>query len=363
MQKILFTGLIFYMQITPYNNRPSFKGYDARHIRALVMTSNKGKIAQEMKAIGDKSGFKVLLAGVEDLFESGFENVYERCPYTTAWAQDIASVTPDNKVYYPWSYDGLGWLLSQTKKIKGVLAQNHIAGGNYYIVKNGSKNDLIIGKTSMGGIDENVLKSRFCADNIHIIPQMDYHIDLGIRPLINKNVLVCNDDLMIASIEAGIEKTKDFKDVNLSLKKILSDFKNAVSQNIYEKPDKVAGMLTDYGYNPVPVPARIYDVKFKPDAKKAGLVYKMNFANAVALENANNELIYITNKSLLDRECGITPEIEKKTGFSFEKIFKSSIAPFVEEKNVHFVSGENDVIADYLTNMDAGIHCLCAEIP
>ena len=29
---------------------------------------------------------------------------------------------------------------------------------------------------------------------------------------------------MIASIEAGIEKTKDFKDVNLSLKKNLSDF-------------------------------------------------------------------------------------------------------------------------------------------
>ena len=350
-QKFLFTGLIVYMQITPYNNRPSFKGYDARHIRALVMTSNKGKIAQEMKAIGDKSGFKVLLAGVEDLFESGFEDVYERCPYTTAWAQDIASVTPDNKVYYPWSYDGLGWLLSQTKKIKGVLAQNHIAGGNYYIVKNGSKNDLIIGRNAMDGITENALKTRFCADNIHIIPQMDYHIDLGIRPLLNKNVLVCNDDLMIASIEAGIEKTKDFKAVNLSLKKILSVFKNAVSQNIY------------YGYNPIPVPARIYDVKFKPASKKTGLVYKMNFANAVALENSNKELIYITNKSLLDRECGITPEIEKKTGFSFEKVFKDSIAPFVDEKNVHFVSGDNDVIADYLTNMDAGIHCLCAEIP
>lgn len=38
----------------------------------------------------------------------------------------------------------------------------------------------------------------------------------------------------------------------------------------------------------------------------------MNFANAVALENSNKELIYITNKSLLDRECGITPEIEKR---------------------------------------------------
>ena len=89
----------------------------------------------------------------------------------------------------------------------------------------------------------------------------------------------------------------------------------------------------------------------------------MNYVNAVALENNKNEIIYITNKSLLDRQCGITPDTERRTGFSFEKMFKDSLKPYVDENNIYFVSGENYEIADYLTNFDGGIHCLCAEIP
>lgn len=351
------------MQITPYNNNPVFKGYDARRLRALAMTSNRGNIAKELKEIGDRKGFKVWLAGHDDLVEDGFENVLDRYPYTTCWAQDIAGVTPDGKVYYPWRADGLGWLLSNFKKFQGILAQNHVSGGNYFIVKNGAKNDLIAGKNAelLLGVDK--LKSRFCAENICIIPQMDYHIDLGIRPLTNKNVLVCDDDLTVAELEKGIKRTENFRIVNENLRVILARFKEAVSKNFHEKPSKTAKVLSDHGYNPISVPARIYDVKFKPSTKSTGLVYNLNYVNAVALENNKNEIIYITNKSLLDRQCGITPDIERSTGFSFEKMFKDSLKPYVDENNIYFVSGENYEIADYLTNFDGGIHCLCTEIP
>lgn len=351
------------MQITPYNSTPGFKGYDARRISALAMTTNKGRIAEEMKAIGDKNGFSIWLAGHDDLFERGFENVHERYPYTTCWAQDIAGVTPDGKVFYPWLNDGLGWLLATFKRFRGVLAQNHVAGGNYFVVKNGNKNDLIVGSNAVAAVGSDTLKSRFHVEHVHVIPQMDYHIDMGIRPLNNRNILVCDDDMTIAELEKAVKNTEDFSIVNESLGILLERFKGAVRRNMYEKPEKVSKLLAGYGYNPVKVPGRIYDVKFKPSAQTTGIVYDMNFVNAVALENNKNEIVYITNKSLLDRKFGITPEIEKKTGFSFEKMFKDSIKPYVDEKNIYFVSGDNDVIADYLTNFDGGIHCLCAEIP
>ncbi len=349
------------------NNGPAFKGYDARKLKSIAMTTNRGGIAQEMKTICNSYGVKVLLAAPDGLLSDKFEKIHEGRPYTLPWAQDIANVTPDKKVYYPWLNDGLGWLLHTYEKLSGILTQKHISGGNFFLIKNGESNDIIVGTNE---IIKKRRTSKFFEDmfntkNIFCIYQPDYHIDLGIRPLNNKNIIVGDDDLMIEKIQQvlkNIKTEKQFRNLYKNLKLVLDDFIISKKLNPYTPTEFVIKQIKEMGFNPIRVPGRLYSVERKYE-NKIGLRYDLNFVNAVAFETQNKDIVYITNKSVADDILDITPEVEKQINFSFKKIFKDSIKPYVKEENLYFVSEKTDVMDDYLSNKDAGIHCLCAEVP
>jgi len=364
------------MRITPINSRTTaFQGYDARKLKAIAMTTNELGIAKEMKDICKKYGTEVWLAAPDELLTDSFQKSCERCPYTLPWAQDILNVTPDKKIMFPWMNDGLGWLLKTYKGFREIPTSSHIKGGNFYIVKNNNVDEVFVGQ-SVTRTNENLHKyfmENFGIRNVHIISQPDYHIDLGIRPLNNKNILVCDDILMIDKINMGkslISKVistnprnkKELEEILHNLQVILDEFINSVKQNPYSPSYHVINQIAEAGFNPVRVPARFYSVTDKT-IDRIGLMYDLNFVNALVFEKPNNELVYITNKSVLDDIVGITPKIEKQTGFSFEKIFKDIIKPYVKEKDIYFVSKKSDVMNNFLSNRDAGIHCLCAEIP
>lgn len=87
-------------------------------------------------------------------------------------------------------------------------------------------------------------------------------------------------------------------------------------------------------------------------------MYKTNFINAI-VHKLDNKLIYITNESLADIEAGITPEIEKKIGFSFKKMFTDSVSPYIDKENIYFI---NEKLTEKLFKYMGGIHCTAAEI-
>ena len=64
-----------------------------------------------------------------------------------------------------------------------------------------------------------------------------------------------------------------------------------------------------------------------------------------------------------DKRIGLTPEIIKESGFSFEKEFVNSLKPYIKEENVYFVEGKAGEIQDSLENLAGGIHCLTTEMP
>ena len=79
------------MKITS-SYQPSFKGYDARPVRGFLMSYNLAGLADEMKAIGKKENFKVLI-GDEFRFS---DKPIKNSPMVSHverefWAQDICT--------------------------------------------------------------------------------------------------------------------------------------------------------------------------------------------------------------------------------------------------------------------------------
>lgn len=46
-------------------------------------------------------------------------------------------------------------------------------------------------------------------DKIHIIPQADFHLDLFIRPLKDKKVLIADDEMMLQILNKGFKKIQE----------------------------------------------------------------------------------------------------------------------------------------------------------
>ena len=67
-------------------------------------------------------------------------------------------------------------------------------------------------------VDYSKLQENFGVKKITFLPQMDYHLDLFIRPLDNKRVLLTDDSLTLKMLETGIckfeEAIKNCKDFN-----------------------------------------------------------------------------------------------------------------------------------------------------
>lgn len=85
--------------------------------------------------------------------------------------------------------------------------------------------------------------------------------------------------------------------------------------------------------------------------------------NAIVHEKSDGELVYITNKSVLDEFCGITPEVSEKLNFSFEKMFENCVKEYVKPENIHYISSDGYIPTLLERDCHGGIHCLTAEVP
>ena len=436
---LMFYISIMYINNYPNTPKTAFKGYDARKLHGFIMNSNYAGIASDMKKIGDIEGFKVyLFSGMPEIPKLksdnfNIDNVAKGC-----WAQDMWGIVKNTLITcedsnkadllkktfnlqanplqdkirnrinlnqirdylitmldLPYVYkngkpkveltDGVfldtklyDAEIKINKSIYNDLCKKtHIKGGNYFITKDKDGNDeLLIGSNELKKFKTDELKEMFQTDKIHVIPQADYHIDLFLRPLTNKKVLLADDEMMVQFLKNSFEKIQKtvnnlpeaeknkFADALYEMSIIKDRFKNILKMNPYSNTKEVEKALIDAGYEPIKVPGRIFDLEkdYNPAGSKVYLRPLHNYLNANVHINDKNELIYITNRSTMDAELGLDEEIQKLTGVSLRKAFCDAIKPHVNK--IYFVGGRNNSVQNtLLREYLGGIHCVAAEIP
>lgn len=363
----------------------SFKGYDARPLNAVVMTVNDEpesfEIIKQMSEIGQKEGFRVYFTNQTNKLYANLDTIKNFFKICTSgfskWAQDMAVLTPENKVLQDSiSIDAdFARRIASLTKGKYTDCDNFIEGGNLFFVKNGDKEELFVGENELLKNNIDSLKQKYGVSKVIPLPQADFHLDMFIRPLQDKKVLVADDRLTIQAIRRAIEnlgkykaskkctkeETKELDDVKKGLKLLLKDFEKDVKKGKNPKADEIAAILKDNGYAPIFIPGRVYYAI--PNVHKDDLVHYLNYMNAVVHQKGDGSIIFITNKSNLNKDYGLTPEISQKIDFDFEKMLVKSLEPYIAEDNIYFIEGNKGKMAELLEHEGGGIHCMCNEIP
>ena len=432
----MFCVVVMITQNSQIQNKISFKGYDARPLKGFVMNSNYAGIAEEMKRIGEQEDFDVFLFEGSVEHPKIVSNNFKR-PQTHAgcWAQDMWGVvkntllscenfkkqfllqktfnlkenefqkTMRNKMHLDELRDSV-YEVSHTQfndKLKflnkdesslhkkkyeedlkfqkeyffNLCKKSHIKGGNYYITKDKQgQEEILIGVNELKKFTKEELESIFQTDKIHILPQADFHLDLFVRPLTDKKVLIADDELMLKVLSDGYKKICDFLpnapqsecdkiiDIICKMDCLINRFKFIVEKNPYAKMKDVENKLLDAGYEPIKVPARVFEIEtlYSELKNSTYLSHLHNYMNANVQVNKKGEIVYITNKSTLDELLGLTDDIQKLTGFSLQKEFLKAVKKHVDK--VYFVSGENNELPNVLLKENlGGIHCAAMEIP
>lgn len=405
-------------------NSTNFKGYDARAIKGFLMSSNCHNIASEMNIIGQKEGFKIYSIKGGQLKE-GLPKYSEST--SGLWAQDLWTIAKNkllaleyDKKFYTikntfglkfdftekichdtdrirelnqnlWDiFDEMGFNNTDRGRSKSKIAQDfetkklelfkrqkeaHIPGGNVFIIKSNKVDEIIVGANELEKFSPEEILSMYSCDKMTVLPQMDYHLDLFIRPLDKKRILVADDNKTLEVLEEGFKKLHNYilslppeerekyKEAFITFGTKLVKFKKVVEANNLPNAETICSDLRKSGFKPISVPARIYDILTDND-QELTLQHFCNYINANVLKNSHNEIVYITNKSNIDSMLGLTEEISEKIGFSFTNSFINSISKYVKPNKVYFIKGDNDFVAnEMLTTYQGGIHCACTEIP
>ena len=407
------------MKATTYNQQTYFKGYDARPLKALYLSSPKKELGLELERIGKKAGFDVFIPSGRTLLKASEAKYAYADISNSPWAQDIATISPKKKIITNEYYDDFADNLSRKLGLYKDFDREIPQGGNMYYIKDTDGKDILLaGQDAQKSIDKlEGAKNVLGVDKIEYIPQMDYHIDLFVRPLDNKRILLTDDSLTIKAFNKGMKsiqkllkkepKKTELLVVKENLDKELNKFKKSVLNNVQAPREDVKDILENKGFQVIGVPGRIYQTFPEPEdieiaeeyiseasnkkSKKLAflpifpeellsfypcvskeksikpeeqqLTHSLNFMNAIITKNKKGEMVYISNKSDFDKRIGLTPEIIKESGFSFEKEFVNSLKPYIKEENVYFVEGKNGEIQDSLENLAGGIHCLTMEMP
>ena len=403
------------LRISSNNN---FKGYDARHLKGFVMKQNPYGIAEELMSIGKKENFQLyFLTNDITRFSKPADLPRTSSVSSELWAQDFWTIAKgklfsldfDKEFDFLCSFFGLKKDLTQYvsrnvpehKKaieelhkvsslytndpegfqdlylqLSSIRHKTHIPGGNMYLVKLSENNDgIIIGESELEKYPADEIMTMYGASKITVLPQMDYHIDLFIRPLNNKQILLADDNMTLDVMNKMLEKISGckknaplikrlrYKIIEGNLKRKIFDQKSAMAKNKLPNTKQVESILEASGYKVIRVPGRIYDCKTEIGGDLT-LHHSCNYINAHVLLNENGEEVYITNKSNFDKDIGLSDKIAEEINCSFEKEFINSVSSYIKPEHIYFIEGEGGFVPNrMLPTYLGGIHCAAAEIP
>lgn len=369
------------------NNQISFKGYDARPLKGFLMSSNCSGVADEMQQIGNKEGF--------DIFSYVDDGQSGQCKKSVPprkkglhwpWAQDYWTIankklfTKDSnciansiKDFFNLNFDETETQVRnnflKTGKDRGytdlILNASHISGGNIFIVKDNDSDIALIGEEELEKYSVEQVKKMYGVSKVISLPPVDYHIDLFIRPLDNKRILLADDNMTLELFDEISKDLKNYPGVKYITDSFKNNFKSYLEKNVNSpKTEEVEKILKDNGFEVIKVPGRAYYISKSEFERNYDIHYDFNFMNANVLVNPDGELVYITNKSDMDSRLALTPKIKENIGGGFEDYFKKAISPYVKPEHVYFVDGEDNFISKkLLEKYFGGIHCTCSEVP
>lgn len=353
------------------NKNVTFTGYGARPLRGLFLRSTDlypckfRKITSQLEKIGQKHGFDVFVQTNKGIYSKDLgllpDNEYLRGGSAYIWCQDNMTFLQDNK--FISNANVINKLSYEVEKFFGLQkyeVKKHIPGGNYFIIDDNGQKELLLGRFNAKGVEK--LAKELDVSSVKFLSQSDFHIDLFVRPLKNKTVLVADDKIWfdrIHKIVKDIENDSSLVKVYNKLKEIrnkLCVMIAEISNSQYIHTSKVQEELADAGYNVVKVPGRIFDYINESD----GILpqHILNYMNGIVHEDKNGDLVYITNKSNLNKYCGITEKVAQKIGFDFQTEFVNSVKDYIKPENIYFVDTYK-----FLKYFQGGIHCLAAEMP
>lgn len=371
------------------SSKQTFKGCDARPLKAVV-TGNYKSITQseyyprwfdvlkELSEIFAKERNVDCIVLNQDgptPVKSFLNSVKDRSieQWRYLWMQDYITISP-NKKMCALSFINFDKALAKAFGLTTSSPEWHVKGGNLFFVNDGKEDVLLIGSHDMRNLFPrrlNELKKTFNIEKVYTLSQPDYHIDLGIRPLNNRNILVNDFEMMSEQLKKYILKAKEYLSINpddSSVQKVLQNLETAlerhssnVANSTLADADKISSELTALGFNPIRVPAALVN-EFVPGNEYdcfSHYIYDSNFINAIVHERPDKSLLYLTNQPAeticTDAESSIGA---KKIGFDLKTIFEDAVKKYVNKADIRYLSTQ-----EILKNKSGGIHCLFAEIP
>lgn len=373
------------------DNKISFKGYDARPLCGIYSRdTGLGKqfysLMQETAQILNKENIDVFIQTKNGIIKNSFQNDKLQSCNINPFAQDRVTFI-DLKNFMAKGFLSLNEnfeAISEFFKANWLKKDIHVEGGNYFFIKEGhNKEAVLIGKDTLKFHKISEIREHFKGKKLYTITQPDYHIDLSVRPLSNKNIIINDPRLILNELRQAIKKASTIYDKNPSnelgnviknLGKILNDTNTAFERyNIKAQTKTLREELKANKFNVIRVPAAILQPanstskSYNPNSIESRLFderkFNLNYLNAIVHERPDKSLVYITNKSDLDKKVGITPEIAELIDFSFEKMFVKNLKGIIKPEDIHFVGGDCNFIQNMLRDTHAGIHCLTSEIP
>ena len=364
------------------SNNISFQGYDARPLKGIFTRDG-----------GFGKSFYGLAAQTAEILNREGVDVFIQTPKKIL-KNDFSDIKPNFSNFWPWVQDRLAFFPNKTVESKYLTLEdtnlndikemfrlpikeigNHIEGGNYFFIKDGDNDVVLLGNEELCLKKSKSIKEFFGKYKVITLSQPDFHLDLSIRPLNNKRILVNDPKMLMKELNNGIKRAKGVyaKEKDPQLKTVirkLSYLKDEIleSNQEYDTLNKYKTLQQELKYNKFNV-IKVPGLIIKPgNGVVAGqplfladIKYKMNFMNAIVHERADKSLVYVAGKSVLDEQLGLTPEIAEKIDFSFERIFKKSLNEIIAEDDIHFVGDKT--ISNILKNNYGSVHCLFAEIP
>ncbi len=312
----------------------SFKGYDAAPLKRIYLEANTcSPFLKEMQNVGKQEKIEITPIPSRRRWIQDMKTVIER----DNKAFMLANTVPDESFFEALKQYG----------INNYGTHHFQEGGNSFIGKypNGEK-WMIIGADAERYANTDLIAQAYGIkpENIHFIPQQDYHLDLTMRPIGYPYILVDDPELTKARIKK-LEKEFDSTELQYIKDNIEKGFLGY--RGMYESCDTVVKELENLGFKPIRI-AGVYS-------------NEINFMNALVNQHADGKFSYITNSSKCDSplKCRIQE--------LFEEDLKKAV-PNLDK--IHFIAGEPPAgkpqinhLMDILNRQSGGLHCMTIEEP
>lgn len=342
------------MKITNITKQ-NFKGYDAAPIKNIylsVLEANDEKdLFDDIESVANRENIGLWTITGDRLFKGREPETWVGRYPADIWLQDRIFFTEgkeETKVHPARGLLGIHPSISKDFEVKSNIKTSdtilNTECGNFFVGKkeNGEKY-VLAGVESASDAKKIAELQNIKKENIHIIPQPAFHIDMFVRPVGFPYILVHDEELALKNVDklntTNEAKTRLKKEIQSSREYILRGRK-------YISGKELAKELEKQGFKPILI-GGIYGTN-------------VNFINALVHKRNDGNLVYITNGSEnLSRE---------KT--QLQKIFEQDLKAKVPNvAKVDFILGEkakitgDNVIGDLLMFYQGGVHCLAAEEP